>query len=374
MIKILIVDDEPLIRIAIRSLEEWDKEGIEIVGEAENGTQALEILHRNPDIDFILIDVDMPILNGLELAERIQASALATHMIFLSSFDSFEYARRAFKAGAQDYILKTEMDDGRLLARIKSFDLPVDGDRQLPSTSDLLYAQLVSFLTGDGTLPVAGNLLTFPLDLILFRPVDEASLLKRYADHPESFVRLAVDLLRQSCAAVESSHVFSLCISRYLMLLPAGSDHKAIVGEFIRNSTVYLDRMFEFKVAVSINDFSEMREQYLLLEETFAPMSRIVVRARRYIQEHFAEQSLDLATIAKWVGVSKNHLSWEFSKETGQSLFAYLSQVRVERAIKLLNETNLLTYEVAEAVGFKNTETFARVFKRVTGTTARSFH
>jgi len=374
MIKMLIVDDEPLIRIAIRSLEEWDKEGIEIVGEAENGRQALEILRHNPDIDFVLIDVDMPILNGLELAERIQASAYPAHMIFLSSFDSFEYARRAFKAGAEDYILKTEMDDGRLLARIKSFDLPLDRERQAQLTHDLLYSQLASFLTGDGASVPPVDSLSFPIDLILLRPVDEASLLKRYAEHPESFVRLGVDLLRQSCAAIEHSHVFSLSISRYLMILPAGTDHTSIAGEFIRNSTVYLDRMFEFKEASAIKDLAEMREHYLLLEETFAPMSRIVVRARRYIQEHFANQSLDLSTIATWVGVSKNHLSWEFSKETGQSLFAYLSQVRIERAIKLLEETNLLTYEVAEAVGFKNTETFARVFKRVTGKTARSFH
>jgi YesN/AraC family two-component response regulator len=149
-------------------------------------------------------------------------------------------------------------------------------------------------------------------------------------------------------------------------------DSKPIIGEFLRSSTIYLDLLFDYKVSVSLESWEQVKEAYIKLNGMYAPMSRMVVRARRYIQEHFAEVDLNLSRIDA-VEISKNHLSWEFSKETGQSLSSYISQVRIEHAIPLLEQTTLMTYEIAETVGFKNVETFARVFKKITGKTPRDF-
>ena len=98
-----------------------------------------------------------------------------------------------------------------------------------------------------------------------------------------------------------------------------------------------------------------------------------MVRARRYVREHYAEPDLDLAAIAAYAEVSRNHLSWEFARETGERLSSFIARVRVEAAKELLSETALKTYEIAERVGFSNVETFCRVFKKVSGTTARGF-
>jgi len=374
MTKILIIDDEPLVRIALRSLENWEQEGIEIIGETSNGVEALEFLAAHPETDIVVVDVDMPLMNGLELAEHVQKTNLGIHMLFLSSFDSFQYARRAFKAGAQDYILKTEMDQGRLLSLIKKVQASSGIIDAGPSVLEKKRMELLSLLSGDSRQPNLLASMKFPLTLVILRPVDEAQVNKRYAEQSESIMRLTVDLLRQCCVACKDFEVFALSINRYMVLLADNEDCTYVMGEFLRSSTVYLDLMFEYRVASRLGSWSEVQAQYQAIESNFAPVSRMVLRARRFIQEQYADASVDLPTIAKAVQVSKNHLSSEFRKETGQSLSFYLSSVRIERAIQLLEQTNLLTYEVAEAVGFKNTETFTRMFKKVTGKTPRSYH
>lgn len=372
MTNLLIIDDESLIRIAIRSLEQWEQEGICVIGEASNGIEALEFLQKHPETDIAIVDVDMPILNGLEFAERVQEEQIPIQMIFLSSFDSFAYARRAFIAGAHDYILKTELDEGRLLTLIKSIQQSSEQTETEQPVSLRMRTALHDYFGGSSSeIPFS---LAFPVTLVLLRPADESLVSKRYADNPESIMRLTVDLLRQCCIGVQGMYYcMDLSISRYVLLLPSTLDSKPLVGEFLRSSTIYLDLLFDYKVSGSLDSWEQVKEAYIKLDGMYAPMSRMVVRARRYIQEHFAEVDLNLSRIAYAVEISKNHLSWEFSKETGQSLSSYISQVRIEHAIPLLEQTNLMTYEIAETVGFKNVETFARMFKKITGKTPRNF-
>ena len=371
MTNLLIIDDESLIRIAIRSLEQWEQEGICVIGEASNGIEALDFLQKHPETDIAIVDVDMPILNGLEFAERVQEEHIPIQIIFLSSFDSFAYARRAFIAGAHDYILKTELDEGRLLTLIKSIQQSSEQTETEQPVSLRMRTALHDYFGGSSSeIPFS---LSFPVTLVLLRPADESLVSKRYADNPESIMRLTVDLLRQCCIGVQGMYCMDLSISRYVLLLPSTLDSKPLIGEFLRSSTIYLDLLFDYKVSGSLDSWEQVKEAYIKLDGMYAPMSRMVVRARRYIQEHFAEVDLNLSRIAYAVEISKNHLSWEFSKETGQSLSSYISQVRIEHAIPLLEQTNLMTYEIADTVGFKNVETFARMFKKITGKTPRNF-
>jgi YesN/AraC family two-component response regulator len=95
--------------------------------------------------------------------------------------------------------------------------------------------------------------------------------------------------------------------------------------------------------------------------------SKMIVLAKRFIRESFADPALSLADVAAKAGVSKNHLSWEFARETGETLTEYLARVRVEEAKRLLATTRLKVYEGGEKVGYPNVEHFSRVFKKVTG-------
>jgi two-component system response regulator YesN len=375
MTHVLIVDDEPLVRIAVRSLENWEREGITIVGEACHGEEALAFLSLHPEVDIVLIDVDMPVLNGLEFAEKAVERNLPQKIIFLSAFDSFEFARRAFKAGAFDYILKTELDKGKLLSLFKQVQLERGLQIQegfIPLT-EKKNTEICSVLAGTIESPRLPYAITFPMTLLLFRPSDENLINKRYGDNPESIIRLTTDLLRQCIVTFQSGEVFSLSLCRYVVLMDSLANEKAVINEFIRTAKAYLDLSFESSNFSDISGWSGLRNAYVQAEKLFSPTSRMVMMAKKYIQQNYTNQELDLATIAEYVQISKNHLSWEFSKETGETISIYLAKVRIEQAIKLLSGTNAMTYEISEAVGFKNVETFARVFKKITGKTPRGF-
>lgn len=105
MYKMMIVDDEPLIRQGLRNLIEWEVYGIEIVGESEDGMKAyLDIKEKQPNI--ALIDISMPNLNGIELIKLCSHLEQPPKFIILSGFNDFEYVRTAMQYGAINYLLK----------------------------------------------------------------------------------------------------------------------------------------------------------------------------------------------------------------------------------------------------------------------------
>lgn len=105
MYKLLLVDDEAEVRQGIISRIDWSKTGFEIAGEAENGLEALEIMEKiNPDV--AIIDIKMPFMDGMQLAEIISREYPATKLMILSGFDEFDYAQKAIRYNVMEYILK----------------------------------------------------------------------------------------------------------------------------------------------------------------------------------------------------------------------------------------------------------------------------
>lgn len=110
MIKVLITDDEIQIRKGLRLKVDWEKEGFEIVEEASNGKEALEIL-ENMDIDLVITDMRMPIIDGVELAKRCHIEFPHVKIIVLSGYSDFDYVRNSLKQGVKDYLLKPVAPD-----------------------------------------------------------------------------------------------------------------------------------------------------------------------------------------------------------------------------------------------------------------------
>jgi len=105
MVKILIVDDEYLVRHGLRETIPWAELGIQIVGEAENGKKGWEAaLQYQPDI--ILTDIKMPVMDGIEMMRMIRDSGMKPSFIVLSGYGEFDYAKGALRYGAVEYILK----------------------------------------------------------------------------------------------------------------------------------------------------------------------------------------------------------------------------------------------------------------------------
>ena len=103
-IRVLLADDQALVRSGFRLILEA-REDIEVVGEAEDGAEAVE-LARRLDPDVILMDVRMPKVDGVEATRRLTASGSRARVVILTTFDLDEYVHEAIRAGASGFLLK----------------------------------------------------------------------------------------------------------------------------------------------------------------------------------------------------------------------------------------------------------------------------
>lgn len=103
--KIMLVDDEEEVRKSIIRKIPWEETGFEVIGDAENGKDALEKIEMN-EPDVVLTDIRMPYMDGLAMAERIRQTHPSIKIVIFSGFDEFEYAKKAIKLNVIEYILK----------------------------------------------------------------------------------------------------------------------------------------------------------------------------------------------------------------------------------------------------------------------------
>ncbi|TCL61777.1 AraC family two component transcriptional regulator [Hydrogenispora ethanolica] len=155
MFKILIVDDEALIRNGIAQAVPWRELAIDEVRTAAGGAEALALMDSwRPDV--VLTDIRMPGLDGLELLDRVRQLNPEAKVVILSGFDDFAYAQAALKLGAFDYLLKTsDIHDlvevlGRALAALRS---DREKQRRLELATPLLRERYLNRLLYGGHPP-----------------------------------------------------------------------------------------------------------------------------------------------------------------------------------------------------------------------------
>ncbi|MGO9321277.1 MAG: response regulator [Solirubrobacteraceae bacterium] len=141
MIRVLLVDDQPLVRAGLRVLFEGEPD-IAVAGEAANGEEALSLArHLRPDV--VLMDVRMPVLDGLEATRQIAADAQLAEVkvLILTTFGSDEYVFEALRAGASGFLLK----DAEPLELLHAVRVVADGDALLsPSVTRRLITRFLA--------------------------------------------------------------------------------------------------------------------------------------------------------------------------------------------------------------------------------------
>ena len=130
---IILVDDEEEVRKSIIKKIEWQAAGFHVVGDAENGEDAMEKIEMlEPDV--VLTDIRMPYMDGLQLAEKVRQRYPSMRVVIFSGYDDFEYAQRAIKLNVSEYILKPVNVEEltSILKRIKeNLDLEIEEKRNL---------------------------------------------------------------------------------------------------------------------------------------------------------------------------------------------------------------------------------------------------
>lgn len=124
MYSVVVADDEEELRRALIRKVDWNKIGFEVVGEAENGVEALELVEKlEPDL--LLSDIKMPFMSGLELARAVREIRPTMQIAFLSGFDDFSYAQQAIQYNIISYMLKP-ISSIELTEELKKIKLKID--------------------------------------------------------------------------------------------------------------------------------------------------------------------------------------------------------------------------------------------------------
>ena len=165
--KILIVDDEYLLRQGIKHLVDWNAEGFEIIGEASNGKEALDFIEKTkPHI--IISDIVMPVMDGVDLAKIVKTKYPEIQIVILSGYSDFNYVKDTFKLGVMDYVLKPKLDPEELIlllkntaSKIPDFIMPSSQNCVTLNINNMLSKLISGFYSDFNEIAVRD---TFPLD------------------------------------------------------------------------------------------------------------------------------------------------------------------------------------------------------------------
>jgi len=144
MIKVLVIDDEEIVRKGIVVGTDWNSLGCVVVCDVSNGEEGLEAVEKyNPDL--IISDIKMPKMGGIAMLSKLREKKIQTPVIFLTAYSDFSYAQQAIHLSAADYLLKP-FEDGQLEEAISRITGKIHCDRKTKSeeqSEDILSEDLI---------------------------------------------------------------------------------------------------------------------------------------------------------------------------------------------------------------------------------------
>ena len=219
MYKMLLVEDEPIVRLALKSLVDWNSYGFDEVLEASNGKKALEIMTDRGDIDIVITDINMPVMNGIEFIEESKKLGGNTEFLVLSAYDDYPLVRSAFKLGINDYILKTEMEPDKIVEMVMAALKKKKGSSNKRSTIDRneLIRKLIAGDLSKGELADSKLRLKGDYYLCCSILIDNFKIIKeRYEDNDlREFIGSVVNAVYQVLETVNTGEVISLSSEEY---------------------------------------------------------------------------------------------------------------------------------------------------------------
>lgn len=223
MKRVLIVDDDTIVRITLRSLIRWEDFGYQIAGDAIHGKQALRYLEAGP-IDLVITDMKMPVMDGLGLIEEIHKQGWNPKILVLSGYDDFKLVREAFRMGAVDYLLKSDLTSG-LLEKVLLKMEEAAGEKYSGESGDKVREE-EAFYKGQvladmamGRRPLELSLFSGEYVVVQFELEDTVQHVARFSHNlAEELVKPVLSFARQIPRVAVRCVLGSISPSRYLML------------------------------------------------------------------------------------------------------------------------------------------------------------
>lgn len=384
--KVLIADDERVIREGMATLIDWNLFGFSVCGLAANGIEALEMVaEAKPDL--MLVDIQMPHLSGLLLIERAKAIAPDLEFIIITGHDEFDFARQAINLGVRDYLLKP-VKEHRLLESVERIRKEMDRQRQSRVQYDFAMSQLQKNMTvlRDQFLQqlISGQLVQEEIDELLafhdlHREFDHFCLLRqsrqsRLASHGEwdrQLLRFAIQNIFEEKLAECGPFVCTADTQYNLFALVKIDSPKAwqhlsrSVAEAMRQT---LDLDIRLDQAGFGQDWTAIADCYeRWTHEQARPANPLTERAITFIANHYSDPELTFRRLCEALFVSSSYLSKIFKQDTHETFVDYLAKFRIQKSLQLLANPEIRMYEIASQVGYKSQQYFSAAFKKILG-------
>ncbi len=390
--KVLIADDEYIIRDGIRSSIDWGEFGMEVVGEAEDGEEAIELATKY-QIDILLIDLNMPIINGITAMTRIKEVLPYCKMIIISGYEEFSYAQEAIRLQVEDYLLKPVNKEKlkSLLVELKQqlvrevyekVYLKQVENQLMKNHVQLKERFFQEWIAGRVTSNEIKEQLQFlhlpvmtPVQYIVIRWPDfhqNQTVLQENDRQVYLFAveNIVAEFMESKRAVVfrDKHHVINVCLWESVTTKEI-EEVEAAIKKFL-NITVF---WHSEDVKEELSNLYKVYEQCEREVDNKTKISPIVKQAQAYVQKHYHDSSLTLERIADELHVTTVYLSRMMKQELGISYIGLLTQLRINKAIDLLKTTDKPMRVIAEEVGYESQHYFSTSFKKVVGVSPKQF-
>ena len=381
MIKVLIVDDEMLVRYGLFTTIDWESYGFEIVGDAKNGKVALELVNElQPDI--IISDIRMPIMDGLEFICELKNRGIEKEVVILSGYDDFNYAKKALEYGASAYLLKP-IENDELINVLLKLKNKLENRNRLMQTIEgfnegleiLKQKFLIDLINGEYN---KFDSIKEKLDLYRITPQFEKlcfSLIKT-----DNGVNVLDNILNANVQNEKKYAIPFININGEVCVIWFFDDDDII--DQINSYLGKVEFISAFVTGSAYNSWMDIKTAYdearnmindniekngVLLKDVETPNYRKEIKeALEYIKNNY-NKNISVEQVANELFLSSYYFMHIFKKNVGKTFNEYLVQYRIEIAKQLLRDTKYKVFQVSELVGYKNTKYFSQLFKRETG-------
>lgn len=378
MTKIMFVDDDAIARRNIVTKINWEEHGWELIYTAKDAVDALDYMKQNqPDI--IISDIKMPVMDGIQMALVARNYYPDIKYIFLSGYKEFEYAKQAIKLNAVDYLNKP-VEAAQLIEVLKEAD---HLSREARRANDILKEKY----------PFIKRHYLSRLMYQHFREVDD-SVFKAFDINLSNgfgisgFIDFETGPAKATCLQDTAGKLSSSLSAKFSGSFFMNIEDRQVFFIFtccnlkseeefwekVREMETYTKNCAESSSAVchpvfhygavikSLNDLYLSYES--ILQSIQDDTSDLLAKVKAYLDENYYREDLTLTQIAEHFYVNHCYLTSIFKEKYGINLYDYLIQTRMKKAGELVENTDKKVYEIAEAVGYKNSQYFSVSFKK----------
>ena len=375
MYRVLIVDDEVVNYQLFEKLVNWNEKGFEIVGTASDGVEALQ-MYENLQPDLIFMDIQLPLMDGLECARCIREADKQVEIVIVSAYGEFSYAQKAIRYEVQEFLLKpvSRLMLNQLIDRMKILldqkkvekRLVNSNNYKFYSQHEAIHLRTENDFTEESFMEAEMSIQT--LDRLIAKAVLQNS-------HDELFVFLD-ELFQQAENKKIAPWILKNVSLELLVRIKLFLKKLDYQDYFAIMRNVKLEEINDTQNVEQLKNMikNKIHNTFLELGNCFSKQGKSVVfRANLFTQIAYGDPSFSLQNVAEYIGMNKNYFTSLYKEQTGIGFWEYVTKLRMEKALELLLTTNEKIHVIARQVGYESEYHFSRKFKEYNGSSPNQF-